>query len=817
MKTTHRLLISVLAALAGLLAPSCATVALAIDYYVRGPVGTVAHPVTGEATVCGADVTTAQGDDASADATNPLTPWLTLDGSFASTSLVAGDTVYVSGRVRMAGDYNDWCLRLDGIAGTINVKQWPGQPAAIIRGYKMPGGFEDGVTNSGGAALAQNKTLDGANLYWTTVASTSNNCYAITCDGANGKADLTESGLCTGIATVVYDYDLAGNIDSVGRRKSHLKGPLSTGVGVKVRGAWSSVANGGAATAYAVGDSVKDGGVTYICITANTSSGATLLTTDSAKWETYATQRTALLAQATSLQGAFCFDFQTAELLIRLPTGLTPANALANGVEYALCNKTGLYYSSTGGVFTHLNSTVSGIRFQGWGDEKSVAPYGTAVNMSFTSNAVIENCVAECSGDHAFAAGTKVDNFTIRNCTIIGGQAGCYFVVFNASGGAPAYSASGTFRDSVMYLNTWLGHNALTVGNSLGAPGVYVHGPHGVGGAGVTVDGVTFHHFVPASGTRDQMWPVNSDNGAAPSDVTHARNYPLYVKNCTETHGVGWATGGVTSYIGFENCSWRGDASYLLSTGERYMTMNGTGTWMFEGSTIAADIRNQNGGANTAVISVNGTSTVRLLNCSVYDFAASHSAAHNQGIFFYSATPNGTTGQGVFCSGSILGFRASDRAMRVCIGDAAFTTYHAFTDNVYFNCGYTAGVASDTWSAHADLDSAAEWAGLDTGAVNNLTVNPFVNTTTASDLSLTAAAKAVRKYITPHVLRGINGAGYGNNYGAWQYGGGTQRSRGAFSDTGTGDRNRTRPRRKLNRTRTRTKGHVPCFARSAAP
>lgn len=753
------------------------------DFFVRGPVGNVAHTVTGVATICGPDDTTSQGSDGNDG--SEAEPWLTLDGSFASTFLNAGDTVYCSGRVRMSGDFNDYCLHVDGIAGAINVRQWPGQPQAFFYAYKMPGGFEDGTIVTGGVALAQNKTIGAG--FWTAVGA--NNAYSITCDGTDNKANLTEANLITGIACVVFDFTLAANFQtktvtnpktgasvSFGLPCSHLRAPTATGVGVTVRGAWLANQTGAGGTLYyAVGDTVKESTVTYICITAHNSAAA--FVTDAAKWETFAAQKTRITVTdgAAGAFGKWCWDFQTGELVVRFPSGSTPATATANGIEYALTAKTALYYSSVGGTFTWINCVVDGIWFAGWGDAKAVAPFGTAINMSFTQDCSITNCHFLCNGDHALAGGSKVNNITYSGLTIIGGEAGCYFVIFNASG--VGQTASGEIRDSLIYTATWQGHDLLTIGNTAGGIGVYIHGPH----TQVKITRVGFVNHVPASGQYDFVQPINGDDGTAPSDLTRARYRPIYAKDCWQVNGSGWGAVGQSTnkfvYIGHENCRYTLDNSYKRLDGGYPFSFGAAGCagdTLFEGCELKADLRNSNGAASNALFNISAKYTIRLLNTSTYDLASTHSDAvgRKYAIGRFAATPDGVTGFGFIVSGSVMGYRdvttgVTNDVFQVVINDTGIAAgFLAFTNNVYFNIGAT------TWAEDGARNTAAEWLStVDTGQIDNGTTNFYASAAGAS-LEPTAAGKAVRKVLATHAAAGFNSRSYSGQYGGWQAGGG---------------------------------------------
>lgn len=741
------------------------------DFQVRGPVGNVADPQTGVATICGADITTNQGSDDTGDGST-ATPFLTIDGSFISPG--AGDTVYNAGRVRQAGAFRDFCLGLDGIdgdQGAVNVGQWSGQPQAVITGFFLPGG-----------TLANNKTVSAD--YWIA----DGNGWKIVLDGAIGttKPDLSgtssPSGNAIDVSRVCFDRDLAAKIDSTtGLRKSNYKVAAN-----------AAAVTGGSKTA----------------------------------------------------QGAFFFDTAAVTLYVRFPTGTDdPSTALANGISIALKFKTALYYSSVGGVFTHKNSYIRNVILDGWGDVASAAPFGTAVNISFSENCGCENGTSIDGGDHHIAFGTKVINATVRNWTFIGGEAGCIYLVFNASGSGN--TASGTISSSTIYAAPLLGDDGLTINGATGSVGVYVHGLHN----GVNINDVTMHVYDPPSGNASAFLPIDSDNGVAPSDPTRATNYPVVVRRLVVNKSTEWYNVGVTSYIGFLNSAVYGSqaneayASGMLACNSR------KGCWMWEGSGLTANLANPNGAASIAMVDVGAAFTIRLLNVTLRDTATSHSnnkiaffnrrvttrtinsigtgasplikttAAHgyivgtnavisgtnstpvidgvfkvasisesNPGVSGYdqftivavaggtasvpTVTVAGTTGSvggygNIIARGCLFSFDGAgqaSRTFRAVNGDAACPIGVDIQDCAFW------GVTTDEWSENTAFNSDAEWAAAMAGTVV-LAADPFAGVAVGS-LEPTTAAKAVRKVLATHTVAGFNSRSYSGQYGGWQAGGG---------------------------------------------
>ena len=725
--------------------------------YTRGAVGDTPDPVTGVATICGEDITTDQGDDATLDLNDPLTPSLTLDGAFVSTFLNAGDSAALAGRVVLSGDFNDYCLNLDGIQGGVNIGQWAGQPAAVVRAFKK---FADTV--------AHNATIGAP--YWVDLGA--NGAYTMLCDGSDGKVDLrdaTTPGIS--VSRVVFNRNSAANFDATGRPKSNFK------IG-------SSAAN-----------------------VSGTAQGA---------------------------QGAFWVDTSTGLVTVRFPTGMDPTTSGGNGLEYALKGKTALYYSSVGGVFTWVNPIISDLTLEGWGDVASTAPHGTAINMSFTQGAVVRNCRVLEGGDHHIAFGSKVDNATITGCTLIGGEVGCYYVVFNASG--VGQTASGTFSDSTIEAFGLLGHDGLKIGGTTGSVGCYIHGPHN----NIVVRRVTMNVYDPATGAPDSFIPVDSDDGVLPSDPTRATNYPVLVDRLIVNKSTEWFSQGVTSYIGFLNCT-----VYGTQVNETYqvglLACNARkGRWHWEGCGLAANLANPNGAASIAMVDVGAGHTVSALNTTFRDTATSHSnnkiaffnrrvgtktidqittgaapvirttAAHGyvvgtnvvisstnstpviDGVFKVATVPNtthftlvavaggtasvptvtvaGTSGSvGGYgnivmrgCLFSYDGAGQASRTFRAVNGDSACPIGVDFQDCAFW------GVTTDQWSENSSFNSDAEWAAAMPGTVV-LAADPFAGVA-AGSIEPTAAFRSIQKAIAPHTTVGFNGRPYGRQYGGAQYG-----------------------------------------------
>lgn len=93
-----------------------------------------------------------------------------------------------------------------------------------------------------------------------------------------------------------------------------------------------------------------------------------------------------------------------------------------------------------------------------------------------------------------------------------------------------------------------------------------------------------------------------------------------------------------------------------------------------------------------------------------------------------------------------------------------------FQDNRYYRivvpCGFPGPNDMTKWTSTWNNE------GVDQGAVNDGTTNPFVSETATTDLALTTAAKLTKKRLTTHANIGYNGSPYDGTYGAWQYGGG---------------------------------------------
>lgn len=559
-----------------------------------------------------------------------------------------------------------------------------------------------------GGTLANNLTAS-AN-YWqrTEVGDGGTAGWKIVCDGTNGKPDLRDASF-SGIAicAVTFDWHDTANVDSVGRHKAHYKLAASA----------AAVAGG-----------------------------------------------------TRGAKGLWYFDSATGTIYVLMHTSGShsddPTDANANGFEFIVSGKTAFLFTDTGTTTPHEDSTVHGLRFQRWCDAGAVAPYGNSISFIGSKSCSIHDCIFEDVGDHAWAFGAHVETPLVYGCTIVGGMTGCYFMVFNASGSGN--TATGCVaRDITVYANSLLAHDGITVDRSGAGVVCYVHGPHS-GSQAVRWENITIIHYVPASGLPDNIAPFYSDNSSVPPNNIHARDFTIYVKNCTQTNGVQWGNQGNTSYIGFENCSFHGERVYQVTNGHFIDIRSVTGYWLFEGCEIVADMRNSNGAANAGIFAIGANTTVACTNTSIYDIAASHSN-NKYGIVYFSGA-----GYAIF-TGCIMGYRATDRSMRVTIGDSAIDeTHHIFSDNQYFNCGYTATSPADVWSENTSFDSESEWIStIDTGDgyLNNAATSPYA-IAAGTDLSLTTAAKSQKHAIGNHVARGVNGLPYSRNYGAYQYGGG---------------------------------------------
>lgn len=738
------------------------------DWYVdSGIAGDTADPVYGADDVYGPDTDTGTGgiDNGDPDNGSITNPCATLTGLATAQfgNILPGDRIFIAGRQRPAADLlgDPYLFLLDGTGGGVEMCQWVGRSQACIDAALMPGG-----------TLANNLTVGAG--YWTAAT----NAFTITCDGSGGTLDLRAASWSPfhGLAGVSFDWYDDANLDSKGRHKAWLKGYCGSSM-YKWWGTWASTNMGsgrvGAGTSiFSVGDSVVNGGTTYICIVAHTTSGTFATDLAAGKWETFATEKAALAAATPGAQGKFTFDAQTGELVVLMPTtsgGVSvadPSDGIANGIEVVIANKTAFLFLDTSTTTPHEDSTIHGLRFMRWCDSNAQAPYGNSISFIGSKSCSIHDCIFEDVGDHAWAFGAHVENPLVYGCTIVGGMTGCYFMVFNASGSGN--TATGCVaRDITVYANSLLAHDGITVDRSGAGVVCYVHGPHS-GSQAVRWENITIIHYVPASGLPDNIAPFYSDNSSVPPNNIHARDFTIYVKNCTQTNGVQWGNQGNTSYIGFENCSFHGERVYQVTNGHFIDIRSVTGYWLFEGCEIVADMRNSNGAANAGIFAIGANTTVACTNTSIYDIAASHSN-NKYGIVYFSGA-----GDAIF-TGCIMGYRATDRSMRVTIGDGAIDeTHHIFSDNQYFNCGYTATSPADVWSENTSFDSESEWIStIDTGDgyLNNAATSPYA-IAAGTDLSLTTAAKSQKHAIGNHVARGVNGPAYSRNYGAYQYGGG---------------------------------------------
>ncbi len=559
-----------------------------------------------------------------------------------------------------------------------------------------------------GGTVAGNKLNDAT--HWVSVG----NGFAMVCDGNSGKLNLSA---VTGLSTVTYGWDHAAYIDASGRHKSH-------------------------AAAYAY-DAVSD---------------ATTIAT--------------MLAGARDVQAKWFFGThdQPGRIAFLPHSGAGAAGAAitaapANGIEVVPLGRSGISFQDSGGATPHTGITVAGesstnkMRFQRFTDATQTAPLGSPLNALNTTNTTFQDLLFEDVGDHAWAFGTKVVNANTIRCDVNGYAPACVAAVWNASGGGN--SATGSCVDSTMYLQQLLGHDGNRTQTNTGSFGFYVHGPH----SGITVTGLRIIGYTQTSGAADVLTPWESDApGVVPSNLASAATYPVVMSDCRATNVRLFQNQTITTYIGFIKCGIYATENVGAHV---FNTANFTGRWRFEGCELVASYINSDGAAALAFCNIGAAFTFSLLNCSVYDMAASHSA-NVYSFARYNAAPDDSTGKGVIASGCIFGYCNVDTGtFQVIDGDSLVGVGHMlFTDCLYFNIGAT------TWADNSTRNAAAEFVGaagtIDTNGINNSTTSPFTDATGAA-LGLTEAAKATRKYLSTYSGVSFNGAGYGGNYGANQY------------------------------------------------
>lgn len=645
--------------------------------------------------------------------TDPSLPFLTL--AKAQAAMTSGDTLNIAGRFYDTGS-NYWTLT---DKSNITIRQWFGQAPAAIYGFRKPGGTD---VNSSGVIDAGEDT-DGSHTAW---ASAGSGCFTKT----------LVSGLLTTPVAVAFDYDLAANIDASGRHKAFLA-PAG-------HSAWSSRA-------------FDDSGAAAV---------------------------TAVAAAATATRGAWDYNSTSRLMTIKLPNGADPAAKAANGVAIVSSARVAFRIAASG-TTEGLNPgyTLEDLSFLGFCDSVTASPAGSPVAGAGCDRLLVRRCVFEDCGLHALSLGSGCTNNVTASNVYRGCGKNCSFVVFNAGG--PTGVDTNTVRGcrcygDVAYANTMLDHAGIPVDPGP-VTGFYAHG----NAATNYITDAEFRDcrvigYIPAAGTPDSTVPFSADNCAAPADAADPFTYPYRVRQTdplirTVTNGVTQGSQGVTKYIAWINCRLDYTTLYALPGFDIVWGEDAGGSvgcHFFDGCEFVADFRNNTGQDYSCFVSLGAAFTVRARNSAFYDMAAAHADAHPYHVFRTAATPNGTTGLGVFASQCVMGFRTGDggtRAFKVIKDNGAVaSSFFHFNDNTYLNVG------AATWSDNTGYDSTAEWtANVDATPFLTAT-NPFADPTGAS-LRLAGAAAWRRKDIgaatatmAGHSRLGSNGQAYARNYGPWQ-------------------------------------------------
>lgn len=711
-------------------------------YYVHSNVtGNAADPITGRLKMCGPDTASADspvGSDLN-NGTSAATPKQTL---FSLSGLVvSGDTVNIAGR-----HYADYAHVTGGVGmldftelSGVTVRQWSGKDPAV---------------------------LYGCNLAGTTGWSASGNGFI--------KTIATSLSICA----LAFDYDDAANQDRYGtlgtyntadlkgRRSVFLRPRTAAGV-VRVRGAWVT------ATAYLIGDSVTNAGVTYVCITANTSTGAALLTNDSAKWESYATQKTAVTGAATGNFGAVAYDFASGELCVRLPTGMSPASPTANGVAYTVQTIRGVvFHGLSTDEALNYNNVIDGIDFYTFcdasNDSANLSPAGTPVFTQGGDSVRVRNSRICDAGLHAISYGGGCSNNLVENVVIVGmgNRSASNAIVFNATGTTgvqanPTHGCRG--RNCRVVCNSLLDHSGVPFNRGSAVGDYYCHGSTPGGNFVTDVEWYQCHtdEYVPPSGSADVVVKHYADQVQAPSDTANPETCCVRFRQCDLTNGTFLISQGVTIHIAMINCTLSWTRQDALSNGFGVELTAVTGGYFYDGCAIRTTLRNTNGQAICAVFKIGAGAYVRMRNTSVYDMATAHTAAKVYAMAYLAAA-----GATITADGCIFGYRdTAAGTLQVVTGENGFAASAVdFDDCEYFN------IDPVHWADDAARDTTAEWIStVDAAAVDNGSTNPFADVTGAS-LDLTTAARALRKFVSQHSVAGVNHGSYDGHYGAWQYG-----------------------------------------------
>ncbi len=697
---------------------------MATSFYIdTGVTGNAAHPVFGGTDICGPDTSNGtEGDDGTIDATNPNTPLKSMSGlGFYSVQPVAGDTVYIAGRLRT--DALAFLYEIDNTGGGVTYTQWPGRSTAMLRGDNLPGG-----------TLANNLTASAT--YWQTAT----NGWKMVCDGSNGKADLRDA-TTSGIAVidVVLDWDASANIDSVGRRKSHFAAAAN-----------AAAITGG--TRGAQGKYFLDSATGTLYVLMPTNNGGA----------SQANDPTSVLANGiaftTNQKGGFAF---------KNSGGVTPnVGVVVNGIRFALFGDT----TSTSPIGSMIyiqsgsNCLVTNCVFEDSGIH--AVSFGTSMSNCVTSNNIYiggNKSTTNAGSMHVINPAADTTTGTMRaynelmylnsalahDGTLVSTAAQVIGFYSHFSGGVGHYAV----LNDIEYVNCRvIGYTPPSGSQDIADPFQCSHAPGATG---------------PADPLNPETYPVRVRQ-TNPSIKT--------ISNCAYS-----PSGSGIQTIAYINCRLHWDTFAAAGTGYLY-DRRGTGT-QYHGFFGCAFVYNTQGvGYSTSAFAIANGGTLVHVDCSVFDYGSSFSGTG--AIYFAAIKYTGTT-DAVLSYQTIYGFGSKDnRFLCHGDSGAGFNAGagHTFSNCTVFNCrGASAGFTDTTYSENTNYNTSAEWASVIDAANTDTLTAPFAVVTSATDLTPTTAVKSVKKRIATHVARGVNLLPYDGTRGAYQYGG----SGGGLGHTGS--------------------------------
>lgn len=713
------------------------------------------------------------GDDAN-DGDSPAEPIQTLNEGF-NLRLYGyndDDTIHLSGT--FSGDLAtavESIIKVLTPGQRVTIKQWAGMPQAIIRGdVEIP----NGSWTYGGSAGVFTYTF--ASGYF---------------DYANNRT-LPEA-----IASVVVNWDTV--VDARGINSGHLRRAQSNAdCSTRVNSWWFEPSG-------TAGVNQTGGGVLKINV------GTTAGGTDASLTSTGALTSAGLtVAYVRANRNGIEIGNPTYQDNVFTPGDFATNNP--SGTRYLTIDGLYVYLFSDGGWRTQFNGGGTGIDVGGSTIGTRSIGYGIRVADGLYS--VVKNCVTRDTGYHGIMfVGDLCQNNTMMDCTMYGGglnplsgnSIGGAFYTGNSGSGDKNISGCKAYRCTV-YQYTHMGRELETVSSSTYAipiqfpftsagastyttcntDGFISHTNAAVGNRVLDVEYhdcnvIAYYKMSDGSMCLGSAFIVNGvGDGSSPSDPMDPSDYPVRFYDCTFTDGCYNETSSDCN-VAYSRCKFvMSRAGSQRGSGTGVMgSQSGSQSILYDACEVFLNLDHASSARNGFQCST--SNKIYHRNVSVY---VNGTATNAQRIFNFI---NGSTGSTVKARGCIYGFRSNKSSWELLTmgtspsGTTLNETNFDMNDCFYFNitvpCGFPGPNTMSEWiNGGGDWASGASGAAIDQDAVNNGTTNPFAGGATATDLSLTAAAKAIKKTLVIRSDYGINLLAYSSNYGAWQYGGNTYRS-----------------------------------------